>query len=615
MHKKIMNFFWASGIWTLPITLVICHVIINALGISEISKESCVFILIVCMLPVILIATKNRSDYHRFYRDNFTPSGQLAWSKLRLSREKLRALYQYPPTENLYKMPHGMLLAKTRNRYVCSPIDPYNLMMGCIIGTPGSGKSSGPYISTLAWNFAGDKPITCYVIDIKGELHSKCVRADDSRVRIIDTDDPASAGWDPWYDITQNSTDDDVVENLDKCARAIITESNEKNAFFSNSARKIFKGVMLYYFRKMVWTDGNGNVKSGFADAIIELQSADVIQHIKRILGDQEICKSHPQIVALLGGFIDSESEAMTGIKLSLEENLDVFSQEKVHRLLDQRRKNRASPYDLNNRISIFLAVKEDKLESLKPLLRLISYQVLAEMEKRPESSDPVLMVYDEFPRLGKIDRITSALATFRSRKVSMWLAIQDYSQLQTVYGHDMARIILNLCEVCCVLSCRDVETGKLLEEWSGRFDMKRSSQERNVLSGIQSLTENVSSERRSVVELADMMRLRREKGVALWIEGQYCRARRIRWYEDRLLKPIVEENIKFNRQFAKENAVNINATDDYFSAPDQSAEVVFFEDFDFVEDEIPSESTSRYEQFYTGIMSKKEEVNNHDDV
>ena len=604
-EKNLKNIIWTSGIWSIPFSLTIIVGILKIIGIEETRSESKMIILIVCITIMLIIAIKNRYEYQKYYRDDFSLKAQHAWRKLGFSKEKKEALYQSPKKDNLFEVPEGMVLAKTRKQYVCSPINTKNLLMGCIIGSPGSGKSSGPYISTLAWNFDQMDPITCYVIDIKGELHNKCIKANNPRVKIIDPDNISAAGWDPWYDIVQTSSDDDVIENADKCARAIIVENNEKNAFFSNSARKIFKGVMLFFFRKQVWTNADGEVKSGFADAVFELQSAEIIQLIKRIIDDKEVCSKHPQVGALLGGFINTESEALNGIKLSLEENLDVFSQEKVYNMLSDKNSNRASPIDLNNSISIFMSVKEDKLDVLKPLIRLISYQVLAEMEKRPESSNPVLMVYDEFPRLGKIDRIASALATFRSRNVSMWLAIQDFSQLQAVYGHDVARIILNLCEVCCVLSCRDMETAKILEEWSGKFELQKASHNRNAISKMHSMIENISIERRSVIEMADLMRLRSEKGVALWIEGRYCRARRIRWYEDKLLRPIVEENIRFNTEYSRKYN-EINTIKDYFETEFPEPEIVFFDEDDLFDDEKPESEqrneVSRIEKYYEHI-------------
>ncbi len=570
--------FWYFGVWFFPISLFLWICAYSLLKRYDLdSALILLMIMLVLVIPIPCIWMTHRYHYNHYYRDDFSPKAQHDWRQLGLSKDKLKALYKPPNRRNIFRQPTGMVLAKTRKQYVCVPIDPHNLMNGCIIGSPGSGKSSGPLISTLAWNFSTSHPITCYVIDIKGELHNTCVRNDDPNVRIIDPDDPTAAGWDPWYNITQSSADDDILDNLDKAARAIIIETNERNAFFSNSARKIFKGAMLYYFRKQVWTNNQNQIKEGFADAIIELQSRDTVDLIKAIVADREICDKHPQIDTLLGGFTNAESEALNGIKLSLQERLEVFALDSVHHMLDVHNPIRTSPYDLFSGKSIFLSFKENRLETMQTLFRFITYTVLAEMENKPENTGEVLALIDEFPRLGKIDRILTSLATLRGRGFTCWIAIQDFSQIISVYGKDQARIILNLCEVCCVLNCRDAETGKLLEEWSGKYDQRKESHTQNAVSRIRSGIETISTERRPVVEIADMMRLRSEKGIALWIEGEYGRAMRLRYFEDDILNPIVQNIVQYNNSLKLNHIVN---------KQDSYEEILFFDTAPIDEDE-----------------------------
>jgi len=50
----------------------------------------------------------------------------------------------------------------------------------------------------------------------------------------------------------------------------------------------------------------------------------------------------------------------------------------------------------------------------------------------------------DEFPLLGKIDAVTNALTTLRSKKVTFCLMIQSIAQLDAVYSHDVRKIIVD---------------------------------------------------------------------------------------------------------------------------------------------------------------------------
>ena len=62
-------------------------------------------------------------------------------------------------------------------------------------------------------------------------------------------------------------------------------------------------------------------------------------------------------------------------------------------------------------------------LESYKAILRLCTVQTLKEMERRPDASGkevknkPMIILIDEFARLGRMEGIFNALATLASKK------------------------------------------------------------------------------------------------------------------------------------------------------------------------------------------------------
>lgn len=599
-HRK--GLFWFYSLWILPLaaaTSVLAYIVC-----LKYSKPPAIHILTINLLAIIYmyyLATRHQYEHRVYYRDDFSPRANHDWLALGLSKEKLRALYSAPRRENRFKQPQGVVLGRTNSQYVCIPLDKHNLVSGCIIGAPGSGKSSGPYICTLANLFATNQHATCFVVDIKGELSQYSVDRSSRQVKIVDPEDLSSYGWDPYYNLTQSSSDDDVIEALDKIARAIIVDNNPKNAFFVNQARKIMIALCLFFFRKQVWSDEDGNVKSGFADSICEIKSSDVTALIKRVLENQAICSKHKQIQSMLSEFADTdESEAMQGIKLQLGEHLDVFTRKNVMHMLSPDNEKLATPLDLNNGISIFLSIPETKLESMSALFRLIVCQTLSEMENRPPESDVCLILLDELPRIGKLERLMTSLATLRSRQVSIFMAIQDVSQLQYIYGHDAARIILNLCVVICTLSCSDIETGKMLSEWSGYYEEKRKSRTRKSSSSDRSGSVSTSFERRPVVEISDVMRLRTEGGVMLWIEGRYCRVRRIRYFEDKRLNKIAKRNSEKNRQYE-----SIHRQDS------AEPEFLFFDDGTITSDELSISETAKEYQLALNQRSIKEVKNN----
>lgn len=67
--------------------------------------------------------------------------------------------------------------------------------------------------------------------------------------------------------------------------------------------------------------------------------------------------------------------------------------------------------------------------------------------------TNPILVLLDEFPLLGKMDAITNALTTLRSKKVTFCLMLQSIAQLDAVYGQDTRKIIVDNCQYKAILN------------------------------------------------------------------------------------------------------------------------------------------------------------------
>ena len=90
----------------------------------------------------------------------------------------------------------------------------------------------------------------------------------------------------------------------------------------------------------------------------------------------------------------------------------------------------------------IILEIPEAKLEQWKPMTMLMINQLIRALMQRAERSykdgeeaPPVLVMLDEFARLGKVSAIKEGLATLRSRGLTFALFIQGLAQLDEEYG------------------------------------------------------------------------------------------------------------------------------------------------------------------------------------
>ena len=547
--------FYFLGVWMIPICIALWLLVTAVYGHGRSDTPSEVLGgIALCSLPWMVLLARNIYDYFRYQQQDFMPQGQYAkWIKS-ISKQKRNVLYPIPEKQFRKKHPSGMVLGKWGDDYICMQLTDHNIVHGLILGPPGTGKSSGPILCTLLnTDCSGASEITYFVVDIKGELSRKSARIyNNPAVKVINPADRGTCGWDPYYGITQASNDDEIIETLNTIANALITDNNEKNAFFVNQARKIFKGTLLYFFRKQVWITDN-QVHSGFVDAVLEVEGNDAVDLMKRILDDEEICSQHRKIREFLAGFLSSESEALNGIKLQLQEHLEIFMNDDVRWMLSDN-PSKASPLDLNQRVNIFLSIPEEKLSLMETLFKMIVFQTLSEMEKRPEDSNIVQMILDEFPRLGRIEKLAEhSLPTLRSRHVSILLAVQDYSQLERIYGDKDARSIMNLCEITINLCNKDTVCGKILSDWTGDFREETISQGRNSLSKVSNAYENVSTIYRPIVTVHDMQSLPERGEIMLWIQGHYMCVKRLRYFEDPELSRRSLAAQTYNREHQKE--------------------------------------------------------------
>ena len=101
--------------------------------------------------------------------------------------------------------------------------------------------------------------------------------------------------------------------------------------------------------------------------------------------------------------------------------------------------------------------------------------QLFRYLERRPERYTPesaahpqLLLLMDEFARFGKLDNMTAALSTLRSKKVNICLFVQSIAQLDKFYGSEDRRIIFDNCQYQAILRANDPETQECLSKLIG---------------------------------------------------------------------------------------------------------------------------------------------------
>jgi type IV secretion system protein VirD4 len=211
-------------------------------------------------------------------------------------------------------------------------------------------------------------------------------------------------------------------------------------------------------------------------EIIQELLSKPIDLHVKYIC---EITKSE-EAKYYVNQFERMEQKTLAGIYAELSSNIMVFATDKHIRAALPKKKN-ISPQDLEENHDIYLSIPEDKLDQWKLLFTLITNQFLKHFERQPDNSAlPISFLLDELPRLGKVENVSSALTTLRSKKITICLIIQSLAQLDALYGSAQRRVILDNCAYKAVLNASDAKTQEYFSRLVGTQGITRQGESTN---------------------------------------------------------------------------------------------------------------------------------------
>lgn len=118
--------------------------------------------------------------------------------------------------------------------------------------------------------------------------------------------------------------------------------------------------------------------------------------------------------------------------------------------------------------------ISHDMDKTFKPLIALVFYLTLLQLDEnatsRPGARLPrhVHILADEFKNLGKLPEIDGALATVRSKNVSVSMCVQSVDQLDAVYGEHTAAELRDNCATVVFMGGSNEKTLKSFETLSG---------------------------------------------------------------------------------------------------------------------------------------------------
>jgi len=121
----------------------------------------------------------------------------------------------------------------------------------------------------------------------------------------------------------------------------------------------------------------------------------------------------------------------------------------------------------------LFVSNYANLRDTLKPILSLLIDLAMKHILSMPEDIDRRrFIIIDEFASLQRLTTIVQALEQGRSKGASLWLALQDISQLQKLYGHETTYTITNNCNTILSFAVSDPNSQEYLSKLYGETEI-----------------------------------------------------------------------------------------------------------------------------------------------
>ena len=189
-----------------------------------------------------------------------------------------------------------------------------------------------------------------------------------------------------------------------------------------------------------------------------------------------------------------------------------------------------------SRRMTIYLGVNPADLDLVAPLFNLIAQQLVArntsELKVKGEQFQ-VLLLLDEFARLGKASVIASGFSYMAGYGVKIMPIIQSRTQLRAVYGPDVATEILTNCSVEVAFTPSELKVAEEISERIGFIGQKSVTHSLTMHGMLANRSKSTSLQRRALMLPHEILQFP-ASDLIVFVDGSPpILGRKLRYYSD----------------------------------------------------------------------------------
>ena len=422
---------------------------------------------------------------------------------------------------------HGFVLGKmgtpsSRKPFVMSKVFPHAL----IVAPTGRGKTTGFVIPNLL-TYQG----SAVVLDVKGENFEATARhraaQGDKVFRFAPTDwkDGRSHRYNPLLRISALENVDRQQMELQLLASLFLQADNDRVQGLLDGGIDLFVAAGLLAFERKRPTLGE--------IYRITASGGDKQKEYRR-RADEVV---NPAAKLIFMRMASTNNDTLTSyLSLLMTSGLKQWSNPAIDRATATSdfdfRDIRKTPF------SVYLVVE--------PLIRLFFSDLLASIQDHEPGKDepwPVMIMLDEFNRLGKMPIVLDSIETLRSYRANLAIVTQTIPALDEIYGENARRALQGNAGIKLYLTPSDEKTIEELSKAVGKTTKRVVTRSRSV--GRNPFAGRSMSERTEETALLPEDEARRMDldDIVLVVDAQMpVRAKRIKYYKDRFFEQIFDK-------------------------------------------------------------------------
>ena len=364
-----------------------------------------------------------------------------------------------------------------------------------VIGATGSGKTQAtvfPQAKTLMKH--GESMV---ITDPKGEIYEEIgeeLRSRGYNIILLNFRNPQRGNaWNPLtlpYNLYKNGNQDKAIELLDDLALNILYDESNTNAdpFWEKTSADYFSGLALGMFEDA--TEDKININSISLSTTVGEEKFGGSNYAKEYFSAKD-----PTSAAYINASstILSPNETRGSIIAVFKQKIKLFaSRENLSEMLSY---SDFSIADIGRQKSaVFIIIQDEKktYHSLATIFVKQCYETLIDVAQENGGKLPVRtnFILDEFANMPPLKDVTTMITAARSRQIRFTMIIQNFAQLNQVYGKENAETIKGNCGNIIYLISSELaaleEISKLCGEEKSKSDDKTASKPLVTVSDLQ---------------------------------------------------------------------------------------------------------------------------------